>query len=240
MADGGLILLATAASIAFVHTILGPDHYLVFVAMGKARGWSLARTLRITALCGVGHVLSSVAIGAVGILIGAELTRLVAIESGRGSLAGWALLAFGLVYFAWGIKRIGRGHTHTHVHSHGDVVHSHAHDHSREHAHPHLDGEGSRKGASVTPWAMFVIFVLGPCEALIPLFMYPAAQQSSSLVFAVALVFGVVTILTMLGAVALSMIGLSRFRFQGLERYSHAIAGASIVACGGAINFAGL
>lgn len=230
------LLLLTAASIAFLHTILGPDHYLVFVAMGKARGWSIARTLRVTALCGIGHVLSSVAIGTVGILLGAELTRLVAIESERGSLAGWALLAFGLVYFAWGLKRIGRGRRHSHLHAHGDVVHCHEHDHREEHAHPHTH-EGR---SSVTPWAMFVIFVLGPCEALIPLFMYPAAQQSGALVIAVALVFGAVTVATMLAAVTIAMAGLRQLRVPALERYSHAIAGASIVACGAAINFAGL
>lgn len=236
MIDEANILLLTAASIGFAHTILGPDHYLVFVAMAKARGWSIAKTLRITAICGIGHVLSSVAIGAVGIWLGAELTRLVAIEDGRGSLAGWALLAFGLVYLAWGIKQIGRGHRHTHVHSHGDLVHSHEHDHRHEHAHPHLQ-EG---GSGVTPWALFVIFVLGPCEALIPLLMYPAAQQSSALVMSVAVVFGSVTILTMLGAVGLAMAGLNRLKVDGIERYGHAIAGASIVACGGAINFVGL
>ena len=236
MIDEANILLLTAASIAFVHTILGPDHYLVFVAMGKARDWSLAKTLRVTTFCGFGHVMSSVLIGAIGIFLGAELTKLVAIESGRGSLAGWALLAFGLVYMAWGIKKIGRGHRHTHAHSHGDVVHSHEHDHTHQHAHPHDE----HKSSSITPWAMFIIFVLGPCEALIPLFMYPAAQQSGALVMSVALVFGSVTILTMLGAVTLAMLGLERLRFRGLERYSHAIAGASIVACGSAINFAGL
>ena len=230
------VLIVTAASIAFIHTILGPDHYLVFVATAKARGWSLAKTLRITTVCGLGHVMSSVLLGTIGILLGAELTRLVAIESGRGTLAGWALLAFGLVYMAWGIKRIGRGHRHTHVHRHGDIVHSHEHDHSREHAHPHL--ETSRTG--ITPWAIFIIFVLGPCEALIPLFMYPAASESAGLVITVALVFGVVTLLTMLTAVAIALIGLERFRVRGLERYSHAIAGAAIVVCGSAINFAGL
>lgn len=233
------ILLFTAASIAFVHTILGPDHYLVFVAMAKARGWSLAKTLRVTSICGIGHVLSSVIIGALGILLGSELTRLVAIESGRGSLAGWALLAFGLVYLAWGIKQIGRGHSHTHAHSHGDIVHTHEHDHRHEHAHPH-DEPAVGRSASLTPWAMFIIFVLGPCEALIPLLMYPAAQESGALVLSVALIFGGVTILTMLGAVTLALYGLGRFNFSRMEPYSHAIAGASIVACGSAINFAGL
>lgn len=236
MIDGAYVLLATAASVAFVHTILGPDHYLVFVSMAKARGWTLAKTLRITALCGVAHVVSSVAIGVVGIWLGIELGKLVEIEAGRGSLAGWALLAFGLVYFAWGVKQIGRGRRHAHVHRHGDVVHSHEHDHRGEHAHPHLES-GAR---SITPWALFVIFVLGPCEALIPLLMYPAAQQSGALVIGVATLFGAVTMLTMLGAVAIGVLGLKRIRISGLEKYSHAIAGAAIVACGSAINFAGL
>ena len=35
------VLALTAAAIAFVHTLLGPDHYLPFVAMAKARGWSM-------------------------------------------------------------------------------------------------------------------------------------------------------------------------------------------------------
>ena len=230
------ILLLTAASIAFLHTILGPDHYLVFTAMGKARGWSLLRTLRITAVCGLGHILSSVAIGAIGILLGAQLSQLVGIESVRGDFAGWALLAFGLVYFSWGLKKAGRSHTHSHVHIHGEVVHEHAHDHHSDHMHAHEEGAKS----VITPWAMFIVFVLGPCEALIPLFMYPAAQQSAALVVSVALVFGVVTLMTMLGAVALTTIGLEKLRLPSTGRYAHAVAGASIAICGGAVSFMGL
>ena len=231
------ILLMTAAGIAFLHTIVGPDHYLPFVAMGKARNWSLARTLRVTLFCGAGHVLSSVVIGAVGLLLGAQLASLVEIESARGNLAGWALLAFGLMYFAWGLKKAGRGHTHSHLHSHGDLVHAHEHDHAdHEHAHVHEQ----KQGASIAPWALFIVFVLGPCEALIPLFMYPAAQQSGALVLAVALVFGLVTLLTMLGAVAAVSLGLSGLRLPSVGRYVHAIAGASVAACGAAISIVGL
>ena len=99
------ILLATAASIAFLHTILGPDHYIVFTAMGKARSWSLARTLKVTLVCGLGHVLGSIVIGTVGIAFGAQLASVVEIEGVRGNLAGYALLAFGLMYLAWGLKK---------------------------------------------------------------------------------------------------------------------------------------
>ena len=75
------LLVLTAASIAFVHTILGPDHYLPFVAMAKARGWTIAKTLRITLWCGLGHLVGSVALGAVGIAFGAGLAKLEWIES---------------------------------------------------------------------------------------------------------------------------------------------------------------
>lgn len=48
------ILTITAASIAFIHTIFGPDHYLPFIVMARARGWSRARTVWITLACGLG------------------------------------------------------------------------------------------------------------------------------------------------------------------------------------------
>jgi len=230
------ILLVTAASIAFLHTILGPDHYLVFTAMGKARSWSLAKTLRITLICGLGHVLGSVVIGIAGIMLGAQLASIVEIESVRGNLAGWALLAFGLMYFAWGLKKAGRSHRHSHLHIHDQVVHEHEHDHHTDHAHVHDEHAGN----SITPWAMFIIFVLGPCEALIPLFMYPAAQRSTGLIVSVAVLFGLVTLLTMLACVAVTSIGLDKLKLPVTGRYVHAVAGASVAVCGAAISFVGL
>ena len=228
------VLLVTAATIAFLHTILGPDHYLVFTAMGKARAWSLAKTLRITLYCGIGHVLGSLLLGAVGLLAGAQLASLVQIEGLRGNLAGWALLTFGLVYFAWGLKKAGRSHRHSHAHVHDGVVHAHEHDHRHDHAHVHAER------SSITPWIVFVIFVLGPCEALIPLFMYPAAQHNALLVGQVALVFGVVTLLTMLACVAITTIGLDRLRLPATGRYAHAAAGAAVLACGMLVSFTSL
>lgn len=231
------ILLVTTASIAFLHTILGPDHYVVFTAMGKARGWGLSRTLRVTLFCGIGHVLSSVLIGAIGLVLGAQLASLIEIESMRGDLAGWALLAFGLMYFAWGLRKAGRDRSHSHLHSHGEVVHDHEHDHHAEHMHVH----DQHARHSLTPWAIFIILVLGPCEALIPLFMYPAAQQSTGLVITVALVFGFVTLATMLAAVAISSMALDRVRLPVAgRRYAHAVAGASVALCGVAISFIGI
>ena len=88
-------LLGAAVVIGLGHTILGPDHYVPFIAMARARSWSLARTLVITVLCGIGHVGSSVVIGALGIAVGWAVGSMEAFEGVRGGLAGWLLLGFG-------------------------------------------------------------------------------------------------------------------------------------------------
>jgi nickel/cobalt exporter len=81
-----LLLLVTAISLAVVHTLAGPDHYLPFIVISKARNWSLAKTSWFTVLCGLGHVGSSVILGFIGIALGIGLTKLVFIESVRGSI----------------------------------------------------------------------------------------------------------------------------------------------------------
>lgn len=81
---------------------------------------------------------------------------------------------------------------------------------------------------------------IGPCEPLIPLIMYPAAKSSVLAAVVVAMVFGLVTITTMLACVMASYVGLSKISFPRAERYSHALAGLTILLCGGAIKFLGL
>ena len=67
MLESATVLIAAAFSIAVIHTFAGPDHYLPFVVLGKAEGWSYRRTMVWALLCGLGHVLSSVVIGGLGI-----------------------------------------------------------------------------------------------------------------------------------------------------------------------------
>ena len=237
MTDDVLILMGTAASIGFIHTLLGPDHYLPFIVMSKARGWSPAKTAIITALCGLGHVLGSIILGFVGVFLGIVVFKLESFESVRGDLAAWFLMAFGFVYLLWGIRRAVRSRPHAHSHDHEDGE-CHAHDHSHVHGHSHVHaGTGS---SSLTPWVLFTIFVLGPCEPLIPLIMYPAAKCSVGAVVAVATGFGITTIATMLAGVMLPFYGLSAVSFPQVERSAHALAGLTVFSCGGAIKFLGL
>jgi sulfite exporter TauE/SafE len=230
------ILLVTAATIGLLHTLFGPDHYVPFIAMAGARRWSLRRTWAITTACGIGHVLGSVVLGGLGIAFGWAVGGLEWFEGIRGDVAAWLLIGFGLAYTAWGVRRglLNRPHSHGHVHADG-TAHAHTHVHAGDHVHVHSGS--AEAGRRVTPWVLFTIFVFGPCEPLIPILMYPAAQGSWWGVWLVALVFGVVTVATMLGVVTVGYVGVSRLAFRGLERYSHALAGMALLACGLAIQF---
>lgn len=233
-----IVLCWTAAAIGFVHTALGPDHYLPFVMMGRVRNWSLTKTSLITILCGSGHVLSSVLLGLIGVFVGAEVMKLEAFESFRGEIAAWLLIGFGLAYGIWGIHRAIRNKTHSHIHIHeGGTVHDHPHQHTAAHAHVHDQKSSVR---DFTPWILFTVFVLGPCEPLIPLLMYPAAKSSMSGMLLVTGIFTVVTLFTMLGIVALATWGIGFAKLGKLERYTHAIAGGTICFSGLAIMFLGL
>jgi sulfite exporter TauE/SafE len=70
--------------------------------------------------------------------------------------------------------------------------------------------------------------------------MYPAAKNSLFGLAVVTGVFGIVTIGTMLGIVMLSAAGVNFVQLNRLQRFSHAIAGATICLCGLAIQFLGL
>ncbi len=233
-----LILAATAASIGFIHTVIGPDHYLPFIVMSRARRWPLSKTLSISFLCGLGHVLSSVLLGFLGIALGIAVTKLKGVETFRGSLASWLLIGFGLAYFLWGLRRAWRNKPHCHPHQHSTAEeHDHPHVHEDEHFHIH---QRKREKANITPWILFTIFIFGPCEPLIPLVMYPAAQHNLAGVAIVTAAFGLATILTMLTIIAVSSWGISFVRLGRLEKYSHALAGAMIFISGISIQFLGL
>jgi len=229
MSGETIILISTAVSIGFLHTLFGPDHYLPFIMMSKARNWSAKKTAFITSICGLGHVLSSVLLGFIGVFFGLALKKLEFFESFRGNLAAWGLIAFGGLYAAWGLKIAFKKRTHSHKHDHGEgQSHIHVHSHFHDHSHVHKD----QQSGNMTPWVLFTIFVFGPCEPLIPLLMYPAARNSMSGLLAVTAVFCLVTLGTMLCTVFIGTSGLKHLPLGKLERFTHALAGAVICLSG--------
>lgn len=237
-----MTLVITAATLGFMHTIFGPDHYVPFVMMAKAQGWSKKKTALITFLCGLGHVGSSVVIGIILVVLGIAAaswgeSRWAHFHELRGSLAAWLLMGLGAAYFVWGVVQAKRNkpHSHPHVHEDGEV-HKHKHTHQAAHMHAHQ----SSKKKQVTPWILFTIFIFGPCESLIPLMLGAWAVAKTSGVVLVTAAFSISTVITILAAVAILLGGISLVPLGKLERYTHAMAGLSIIACGAAIQFLGL
>jgi len=230
------VLLSTAIGIGFLHTLIGVDHSLPFVVLGRAQGWSVRKLLTITILCGLGHVLSSVVLGLVGIALGVAAERLQWIETRRGEISAWLLIGFGLAYATWALYRSLRNRPHRHVHFHEDEsTHAHEHRHQSGHLHPHqLDRR------AFTVWTLFILFVFGPCEPLIPLLMVPALQHSWFGVALVAAVFGITTVGTMVIVVLAGFYGLRPAFFSFFERHVHIVAGLMIAASGIAIKAFGL
>ena len=230
------LLSFTAISIGFIHTLLGPDHYLPFIVLSQAKKWSLRKTMIITFFCGIGHVLSSVILGFIGIAVGISVTRLISVESYRGNIAAWLFIAFGLVYMIISIRNLIKKKKHSHSHFHyNEGEHLHEHDHHNTHSHIHTE-----EVFKTTPWVLFLIFVFGPCEPLIPLVMYPAAENNIQGVVIVTILFSVTTITTMISIVLAFKLGMNKINLKPIEKYSHLIAGVMIFLSGLAIQFLGL
>jgi ABC-type nickel/cobalt efflux system permease component RcnA len=255
MTDSAVLPL-TALSVGLLHTVLGPDHYLPFVALARAGRWTLRRAIVVTILCGLAHVAGSLALALFGAGLGRAVFEIRAFEAFRGRLAGWLLTAFGLTYLLWGLRQAIRNRPHAHLHVHADgTIHSHPHVHQAGHLHLHtspatrtaaavhappdghdgVDANAPRRG-SAGAWALFILFLFGPCEPLIPLLMYPAMEGDAVGVLAVVLPFTAVTLAAMAAAVALLYHGSLALPFPRLGRYAHACAGLVLLACGIAIQ----
>ena len=125
-------------------------------------------------------------------------------------------------------------HTHPHFHIGGE---KHDHEHNHQDAHTHIHQE---EVVNTTPWILFLIFVFGPCEPLIPILMYPASENNISGAIIVSVLFSVVTIATMMSVVMAFKLGMNKINLKPIEKYSHLIAGSMIFFSGLAIQFLGL
>lgn len=210
-----LILLLSTLSIGFFHS-LAPDHWLPFVMIGKSSDWSKRKLTWVTFLSGIGHVGSSILLGSVGILLGLTLSKLQNFEGSRGQIAVYLLIGFGVAYALWGLRQAKK---HTHHHHHFD--------------------ENLSQKKTITVWALMAVFVLGPCEPLIPL-MFLATQFGWSGIWGISIAFSIVTIFMMITQTLLAYSGVKLIKTDFAEKYTHSIAGAVIALTGVFVLFMGI
>lgn len=240
-----VILLGAAATIGVTHTAVGLDHTLPFILLGRARAWSLPKTLGITAVCGFGHVMSSVVVGLLGVTLAVGVSSLQWFEDVRGEWVAWALVAFGSLYALLSLSRLGRtSHRHLHVHADG-TVHRHHHGHGEglpapEQHHPADAPEPSPLKQGNLFASLFVVFLLGPCEALLPLMTAPGLQSEPLASLGIALVFGGATLGTMLALVSVGWFGMRAPWLGRVEPHLNWISGAAIAGSGLGMHWLGL
>ena len=88
-----LLLIATVGVVGVLHTIV-PDHWAPIAVIARQRGWSRRETARVAAGAGLGHALSTIAIGILAFFAGAVAAA--RLGHAINVAAGFALIAFGL------------------------------------------------------------------------------------------------------------------------------------------------
>ena len=209
---GGLFstLAVAAVTVGSLHTA-APDHWVPFAALARARRWSLRRTALVTLACGFGHVTVSALFGFLGLFFGVRMLH--ALGARMGTVAPLLLIAFGVVYGLWGLRRAVAPRLHGHPHPHYD----HVHDPSRASA-----------------WTLFLLFSADPCVAVIPL-LFAAAPLGLAPTVGIVLLYEAATLATMLLFVLPARAGARVLRAPWLDRYGDAAAGGLIAAVGIAV-----
>lgn len=208
-----IAFLLTVAGVGVVHTVLEPNHYLPFVIIAKVRSWNLSKTLGVTFLCGLAHIVSSMALGMLGVGLGVAVSHIEVFDGYRANIAAWALILFGLIYMVWGIRQALS-------HGHGSCNHH------------HHDGLDESKAEKRTVWSLVLIFLITPCEVWLPLMMFPAIQNNMLAVAGVAFFFSLSTIAAMFVLVTAGYYGAGFLPVKKVQKYGHAVGGFIILLCG--------
>ena len=203
------IVIASAAGLGLVHTLLAPNHYLPFIMISKARKWSRTKTVLITLLCSSGHVIGSLVIALLAVVFGVVTSKIEIFNGYRANIAAWGMMIFGFMYFLYGVREAKHNHRCCeHIHTKKNDV------------------------KSLTPFILFMLFLFAPCEAFVPIMMLPALTNVPVYTVLIAFSFGLTTMATMVVAVYLGARGIEFLPFEKWEKYGHMIAGAVIFLCG--------
>lgn len=197
-------IAASGFAVAFFHAAL-PTHWLPFVVVGRAQGWSGRKVAAVTAGAGAAHVAFTILLGGLVALAGAAL------EHWHGSVtlvAALLLLALG----AWYIVR-----------------------HLRTRRLPAGEAPARRYGSDAAAvGALVLMLTLSPCEAFLPVYLTAAPFGVSgfallSLILALGTAGGMALFTTVF------TLGWSRLKLSRLERYESAVLGVVLILLGIAV-----
>ena len=196
-----LTLTATGFSVAALHAAF-PTHWLPFVLIGRARGWSHRRTLGAVALAGGGHILATSVLGVALARFGWELNE--RFEAAFHGIVAALLIGLG----AWLAFRAphGRGCGHC--------------------AGQRLIPEPTDRAAL---WGLFLTLTLSPCELFLPVYLTAAPSGWPGIAWLSA-VLGIGALTGMLTLTWLTLHSAARVRW--LDRLDGRVLGGLLALLG--------
>lgn len=225
------LLLLTAATTAAIHTLI-PDHWLPFVLVGRARGWSARTTAMVSGFSAVVHTLLSIGLGLCALRLGVTAASVLGERLERGS--GLLLIAFGAVYALWAWRKRG------HFHPGGNLLHAAAEaghcDGSEgsagsEHLHYHADEAWIRAETGKGALALALIVGLNPCVLLLPIMVATAAEGPKAIVL-VTLAYSATTVALMVGLSVAGVAGARHLKVPAAARHMETASGILIALSG--------
>jgi hypothetical protein len=219
-------IAATGFTVAFLHAAI-PTHWLPFVLVARARKWSRAKTLAVTASAGLGHVLLTSLLGLLIAWLGFQL------DEHLGEIFPWitgGVLLIIAVYYFWRQWK-GAGVCH-HSPPGGSHTPSERCGHEAEAEHSHWDHELQASplvSAKQSDWAavsgLFVMLTLSPCEGFLPIYL-SGIQFGWTGFFVLSAILAVAALGAMTLLTWLTLVGLERFQIKHFERYEAGMLGA--------------
>jgi ABC-type nickel/cobalt efflux system permease component RcnA len=225
------LLLVTAAATAAFHTLI-PDHWLPFVLVGRARGWSGRTTAAVSGLSALVHTILSLALGLAALTLEQSVARVVGERLERGS--GILLVVFGTAYALWAWRKGGHFHPGGalfHARDEGDHCDGHEGPVSVDHLHYHADDAwiGKEAGKGAVPLALIV--GLNPCVLVLPI-MVATADQGAGALALVTMAYSITTIALMVGLSVAGVVGARRIPVPAVARHMETASGLLIAAVG--------
>ena len=217
-------LALTGFTVAFFHAAI-PTHWLPFVLVARARGWSRTKTFAVSAFAGLGHVALTSLLGLGIAWLGFQLDE----KMGRTFpfLAGGILIAIGFYYF-WR-QWWGGGICHHHVAGARHLPSEHC-GHEDDHSHWEDELKDSRLASTdAGDWAaisgLFVMLTLSPCEGFLPVYL-SGVQFGWTGFWVLSAILAVATLGGMLVFTWLTLVGLEKFELRNFERFEAGLLGA--------------
>jgi len=210
---------------AFLHAAI-PTHWLPFVLVARARGWSRLKTVLVTFCAGLGHVLLTSLLGLAVALVGFQFYERY------GSYFPWVaggVLFLMAGYYFWRQWRGGGICHHSPPGGHHQPSEHCGHEAEAEHSHwDHELQESPLVKIDKGDWAavsgLFVMLTLSPCEGFLSIYL-SGVQFGWRGFFILSGILAVAALAAMTLLTWLTLVGLDRFRIKNFERYEAGMLG---------------